>query len=57
MPRIYAEHVSDTNNFQAGAGLAEKFTLEFGKVREEIGEGTDLLVASYRDLARRLNRS
>jgi hypothetical protein len=39
------------------AGLDEKFTHEFGKVREEIGEVKGLLVVSYRDLDRRLNPS
>jgi hypothetical protein len=39
------------------AGLDEKFTPEFVKVREEIGEVKGLLVASYRDLDRRLNPS
>ena len=39
------------------AGLDEKFTHEFVKVREEIGEVKGLLVVSYRDLDRRLNPS
>ena len=39
------------------AGLDEKFTQEFGKVREEIGEVKGLLVVAYRDLDRRLNLS
>lgn len=39
------------------AGLDEKFTLEFVKVREEIGEVKGLLVASYRDLDRRIKPS
>ena len=38
-------------------GLDQKFTLEFMKVREEIGEVKGLLVASYRDLDRRLSPS
>ena len=39
------------------AGLDEKFTREFAKVREEIGEVKGLLVVSYRDLDRRVNPS
>lgn len=39
------------------AGLDEKFTHEFVRVRQEIGEVKGLLVASYRDLERRLNLS
>jgi hypothetical protein len=36
------------------AGLDEKFTLEFEKVREEIGEVKGLLRVSYGDLDRRV---
>ncbi|MDQ5871332.1 MAG: hypothetical protein M3547_03905 [Acidobacteriota bacterium] len=39
------------------AGLDEKFTQEFVKVREEIGEVKELLVVSYRDLDRRVKPS
>jgi hypothetical protein len=43
--RLVAEGVS---------GLDEKFTLEFVKVREEIGEVKRLLRVSYGDLDRRV---
>ena len=39
------------------AGLDEKFTLEFVKVREEIGEVKSLVLVSYRDLDRRVEPS
>lgn len=39
------------------AGVDEKFSHEFVKVREEIGEVKGLLLLSYRDLDRRLNPS
>jgi hypothetical protein len=39
------------------AGLDEKFTQEFVKVREEIGEVKSLVLVSYRDLDRRAKPS
>jgi NTP pyrophosphatase (non-canonical NTP hydrolase) len=39
------------------AGLDEKFTPEFAKVREEIGEVKSLVLVSYRNLDRRVNPS
>jgi hypothetical protein len=39
------------------AGLDEKFTHEFVKVREEIGEVKSLVVVSYRDVDRRVKPS
>ena len=39
------------------AGLDEKFTQEFVKVREEIGEVKSLVLVSYRDLDRRVEPS
>ena len=39
------------------AGLDEKFTQEFVKVREEIGEVKSLVLVSYRNLDRRVEPS
>jgi hypothetical protein len=39
------------------AGLDEKFTQEFVRVREEIGEVKSLVLVSYSDLDRRLKSS